>query len=75
MNVAKLVTDYISDLFFAEAQRTVEQAQARRLDNTQGREWAVKSLQKELLAPEHIARLLVELAVLARKHEGAPGAQ
>jgi len=70
VNIAKLVADHIPPTFIEEAVRVVKDTGVRLADNTNRREQAVEFLQHGLHVPEHLGRVLVELAVFALKHHG-----
>jgi hypothetical protein len=74
MGASDLVRRHVSDVQMASAIGTVRSIGARVLNDEARRETAVRVLKQDLHVPEHLARLLVELAVLFTKHAADDGA-
>lgn len=70
----RLANTTISSTLLAEATDWVRRAAANYLSNNARREWAVDGLRRTLHVSEHLARLLVELAVYSLKNPDAPAA-
>jgi hypothetical protein len=73
MNIAKLIADHIPEAFVEHAIAVVRQKDATLTDATARRERAVPDIQEGLHVRENVARLLVEIAVLALKTQSGAG--
>ena len=70
MKVVDVVTKHIPAAWFDHAVGVVAALAARSVSNDTKRDVAIEMLQKQLHVPEHLARVLVELGVLAVKTSG-----
>lgn len=73
MNIAKLISDHIPEAFVEHAIGVVRQKAAEGGDPVLRRAGAVQETQQHLHVGENVARLLVEIAVLALKTQGGAG--
>lgn len=72
VNVGELVSKHVPVPWFASAVDVTRAIGDRLMGDQARREAAVLVLIHDLHVPEHLARLLVELAVLWLKHENGP---
>jgi hypothetical protein len=73
MNIAKLISEHIPEAFVEHAITVVSQTGAQHSDQGIARNAAVPEIQHHLHVGENVARLLVEIAVLALKTQGGSG--